>query len=63
MGAVEAWTLVHVEASMGHHPSIAVLLTSLMEDTDRWVVWVGRHTLEKISSVPNGLLKEVRNLL
>ena len=38
-------------------------MTNLKKDTDRWVVWVGRHALERISSAPNGHLKEFRNLL
>ena len=30
---------------------------TLHEDTGRWAVWVGRHALENLTSVPNGQLK------
>lgn len=41
---------------MRHHPWFAVALTLFGEDNGRWAVWVGRHTLEKISRVPHGQL-------
>ena len=31
-------------------------------DTDRRAVWVGRHALENSTRVPNGQLRQVRNL-
>ena len=36
-------------------------LSNLKENTDRWVVWVGRHAPEKISGAPKGHLSPVRN--
>lgn len=45
---------------MRHYPFKVVFLT-LIGDTGRWVVWVGRHTPEKISGVPKGHLSPVRN--
>ena len=27
------------------------------QDTDWWAVWVGRHALENLTSVPNGQLR------
>ena len=32
-------------------------MLTLNEDTDWWAVWVGRHALENLTSVPNGQLK------
>ena len=32
-------------------------MLTLYANTDRWVVWVGRHALEKITSVPKGQLR------
>ena len=51
MGDVEPVLVGAGESTMRHHPGFIVILT-LFEDIDRWAVWVGRHTLEKISRVP-----------
>ena len=51
MGGVEPILVGIGEPTMRHHPGFIVILT-LFEDIDRWAVWVGRHTLEKISRVP-----------
>ena len=32
-------------------------MLTLYENTDWWAVWVGRHALENLTSVPNGQLK------
>ena len=39
-----------------HHPWKVTMLT-LNEDTDWWAVWVGRHALENLTSVPKGQLR------
>ena len=31
------------------------------QDTDWWAVWVGRHALENLTSVPKGQLKVVQH--
>ncbi len=49
------------EPSMEHRPRRLVQLTCCGEDTSRWAVWLGRHTPEKISGVPKGQLRGVRN--
>ena len=36
-------------------------LSEAGKDTCRWAVWVGRHTFEKISKVPQGQLNRNRN--
>ena len=57
MGDVDPW-----DASPGgsrkkrHHPWKVTMLT-LDEDTDWWAVWVGRHALENLTSVPKGQLR------
>ena len=51
MGDVDP-TLVGVGESQSETPSFVYCNTHSVEDTDRWAVWVGRHTLEKISRVP-----------
>ena len=45
-------------------PAFSVNMANLSEadkDTCRWAVWVGRHTFEKISKVPQGQLNRNRN--
>ena len=32
-------------------------MLTVYQDTDWWAVWVGRHALENLTSVPNGQLK------
>ena len=32
-------------------------MLTLYEDTDWWAVWVGRHALENLTSVPKGQLR------
>ena len=32
-------------------------MLTLYENTDWWAVWVGRHALENLTSVPKGQLK------
>ena len=32
-------------------------MLTLNENTDRWAVWVGRHALETLTSVPKGQLR------
>ena len=36
-------------------------LSEAGKDTCRWAAWVGRHTFEKISKVPQGQLNRNRN--
>ncbi len=52
MGGVEPVLVGIGEPTMRHHPGFIVILTEFTQDIDRWAVWVGRHTLEKISRVP-----------
>ena len=52
MGDVELPLVGGRESTMRHHPGFMVMLTVNRQDNDRWAVWVGRHTLEKISRVP-----------
>ena len=32
-------------------------MLTVYQDTDWWAVWVGRHALENLTSVPKGQLK------
>lgn len=42
-------------------PSLKKHTSNLKEDSIRWVVGLGRYTPERISGVPKGVLRRVRN--
>lgn len=62
MGAIETFSPGKVEAILGHHPLMTMFLT-LLGDTGRWAVWLGRYPPKNASGGPKGWLKRVRTPL